>query len=972
MTHDTETAETLMHIACQIKSKLRYYLVRHYPGLMRKRDTQGILPLHIACKNNDIEFISWLFGNILAAVDNNLELNYTEPPVIKRTKSHSDIHSSAASIPPNRSISIFPVSPVDLTSPKVTSSCFFVGDSRNNDECDGDGSDSIMNMREISLTRSHESLRSFTVSVSGSSRSGSSERTFPKTTKSGRKTLQSSSSSDEAVDFGHCDGDSGSSIEPTQHSVLCNGASEEVFLSTKPSMPLLESEVNALLDLENIITPHPLTRTDILDMKPFSIAVDGDSIFHILAREGYSDLLNIIVKVADFLKHQVDLSVLTHREGFSSRLPIEEAIYIKSPECVRMLISLSMEAGLMPMLLQDPHILRGAVFMDNIQLVKILIESGFHKGLKPAISLAIISGFDDVLRVLLYWQTQVVNSMEFSKMKTIYGRRERGLDRGTIKWEEIQLESIHPCWLNDSYHAVESVSKNLKFSHIRSDITEHDFDYFKQLGKDCLYYFDNLVLYHRPNEVGIPLFPITEVNISENQLSSVPPEIFQMQSLSVLRLSHNGLQKLPSSENLYDNIYTSSLRKLELDWNNLTELPEDLFRGVAHSLKELSAQYNQLDSLPPGLWVMPNLKRIKLAHNKLDRLHCFSNPCYFNDHELSKVISTSFTTNDLGELICTSGNSNSHEMKQNMKYLKRLAMFYHTVCTARCPDGPGNISLIYPEMISIHLMRYLDFSRSTDQWVNIPESTRILKMFEDEEFESVTRCTMDLELLDLSYNSFKEFPWDLACISPKLQKLDLRMNKILQMDIIHSSPQHLMSLILIHNQVTTLKNERSYNLPCSNPMRLLCLQDEANGKYCQHCNHPTLESLSNLILDHNRLSYFPIIDDARSELSDISSDSAGFEVVYCDTYFPNLSILSLANNQFTAVPENLHRLLHLSSLTLSHNPINRLPLDMGLINSSNLLLLKLDGLFIRNIPETLLENHTPKQLLNYLKALKQK
>lgn len=1034
-THDVKTAESLMHISCRNVSKLRFYLVHHHPGLLRKRDIHGVLPLHIACKNNDVEFISWLFQNILAAEERDSccrDQLTDNSPVLKKARSFSDLAS-----PSNRSLqSVFPMSPVDLTA--TPSTAFGIPSLSPRGSVDeeggvGGGGDTIMplfeHLRDQGLNLSYDSSRSLTISVCGSSsRSGSSEPpSSRRRSKSSRtRTPCSASSSDEAVFF---EGPT-SDCEETDGALLSKptspGAADVVSSSAESAdganshddgtdrcdngsdrrdngtdrcgddwTSSIEPELELLLDRESLVSPHELSIKEIVDTKPFSVDVHGDSLFHILAREGNAETLGIVVRVAAFLKHQVDLSTLTNREGFSSRLAIEEAIYIRNTECVRLLIHLALVVGQMPSLLQDPHMLRVAVITGDIKLVRVLVESGFHKGLKSALSMAIISDYDDILRFLLYWQAQVVNSTQVSRLREVDGgRRLRRLEAGVVKWEEIQLVRVRPQWLEDSASAVASVSKLLSVSHISTDITEHDFEYFKTLGHDCIEYFDNLRPLAWPGvgvgagvgELRISLVPITELNISENQLSSVPCEIFQMASLRTLLLSHNKLEALPTSGEFHEDIYTSGLTRLVLDSNQLSGLPEDLCRGLAGSLKELSVEYNRLQSLPPGLWVMPGLRRIKLAHNKLDHLHCLSSPEFYVDGQLSKTVTSSFTVGDLGGLVCTSPTPNSAEVRRCAEYLERLAMFYHTVCVARLPQGACKLADIYQEMINIHLARYTNFTHSSGSYTQnggggggggereyVPDSAQVLRLFEEEEFGPASRCTMVIDLLDLSHNSFREFPWDLACISPDLQKLDIRHNRIQQLDLVHSAPRNLSSLIAVWNSIAMLDKQRSMNLPCGNPLRLLCVQDDmAAEAYCQHCNHSTLANLSNLILDNNKISHFPVIDVARSESQPPSSDIAGFEYVYCDPYYPEISILSLAHNEFKTVPKHLDRLTHLSSLTLSNNAITRLPLEMGLMNSSNLLVLKLDNLYLRNIPDMLRDNHTPKSLLNYLKSLQQK
>jgi len=1022
--HEVQTAQTVMHIACEKLSKLRFYLVKHYPRLLKKRDITGKLPLHIACARNDIQFISWLFGKILAIEEDEENSSAVGASSIPRARSLSDVLSPSAIIPPNKSFQNIFSKPQPLYTSRYSSKKLGRASSPQllleDNGVEGLGSDDESeNNDSYSRPLSFIIEKSLSVSYSGSSKSGSSEssgimssrRVFqsfkskimgkehidkesedkisaappippkdndiapPLPPKSYRASppispknsdiedaimpiTLASSSSDSSFSFS-----AGIGVLKGPRTFSFMGYSEEEFLETHKSLQSYQVEVNLLLDLENLIAHHPLTRAEIIGIKPFSVDEGGDTIFHILARNDHYDSLSVMVKVANFLKHQIKLDMLINREGFHSRLPIEEALHVRSHRCVHKLIHLSMVAGLMPQLLQDPHLIKGAVFVNDLKLVRMLIENGFHQGIKPAISLAILSEYRNLLRILLFWQTQVMNSMECARPKKMNGQRVLSLDKGTIKWCEIQLETIDSQWLYDSTCAANSVSQSLRSFPISGDITERNFEYFKALGVECLQYFDNVVSYSAlTTTLPVTLAPITEINISENQLGCVPVELFQMENLKVLRLSHNALTELPVSKDFRENLYKSKLVKIDLDWNHLQELPEDFFCGVASSLVELSVQYNKLEILPPGLWVMPKLKKIKLAHNKLKNLHVLGHSSNFVDFNTSKSISDIFDTDPSGELLCV-GNENLPEIQQLKEYLHRLAKFYVTVFAAK---GINDIDFncVWRDVIDLHLTRYHSLQDSGEIiTASLEESPQYLRLFEvDEDWDTFKKNTVDLELLDLSYNQFGIFPWDLACIAPNLQKLDLRGNSIVNFDIVHSVPKKIHSLILVQNKLVSLNLERLKTFPCGNVIRLLSAEDLITDSYCQHCNHSFLESLSNLMLDQNELSYFPILETSHREASVVSSD--------LDTFYPELSVLSLAKNKFTVVPKNLHHLFHLNSLDLSHNEIVELPLDMGLMNISNLLLLKLDGMYIRNIPEGL--QGKPKQLLYHLKALKQK
>ena len=62
-----------------------------------------------------------------------------------------------------------------------------------------------------------------------------------------------------------------------------------------------------------------------------------------------------------------------------------------------------------------------------------------------------------------------------------------------------------------------------------------------------------------------------------------------------------------------------------------------------------------------------------------------------------------------------------------------------------------------------------------------------------------------------------------------------------------------------------------------------------------------------------------------------------------------------------------------SQLALSYNTaITKLPPSLGLVNHQVMLVLKLEGLFIKNVPAHMLEKSRAKPILSYLKSLYQK
>ena len=968
--NDIHTGESLLHIACKIKSKLRFFYAKTYPELLRTRDCNGAQPLHVACCKNDIGFVSWLFKNILAEDSALDEVQSRSPSTIRRTGSLPNIIDSdlppvpVQSAAPNRKTTaklrtLLDISP--LTSLPIRQiQRPFSSDYTDGELIDEEDGESPFDCEDGGgLNFSFESSRSHTISVGSSKSNGSrSKSNTPPTT-----TLSNGSSNSTSYLRTHRRARSAQPFESSEESSILQSGSR--FEQSE--------EENRLINLALILKESPLKISDLVEIRPFSVTMDGDSIFHILAREGYTQLLTLILKVAEFVRRSIDLKVLVTRDRFSARLPIEEAIHARNVDCVRTILQFTSIAGLLPDLLGDPHLLKNAVFTNDLDMVKVFIEFGFHKGLSPAISLAMMSEYDAILRVLLYYQTQVVNSLEFSRIRH---NRRRTLDRGGIKWVGFQLENINPSWLFDCYNAVDSVSKVFSLMQVFLSADDNH-RFFQQLGRNCLRYFSETFTSPRLSGISQHLTQITQVNLNENQLADVPVELFQLPSLLVLQLSHNQLTSLPSSDKPWERLYTSRISKLELDWNRLTTLPEGLFRDLATSLTELSVECNALQDLPPGLWVIPKLKVLNLAKNNLSRLHYLSSPQYFNDPGLTRTIASCFTITK-GELVCMKTVKNT-DLQEIEDYLIKLADYHYTVCAAKLNACTFNESVM-DEVMGIHLSRMVFFHQMGDgeagyQSLKNPviQGQQIFPTNIEEESESSLCQPNDLEIVDLSYNSFVEIPWDLPCIAPQLKKLHLQNNRIQDLDLVHSMPRFLESLDMDKNSLCNLEKQRPMSLPCGHPLRLLALPENNMGSsYCRHCSHNALEQLAKLSLDHNQLTEFPVTRVISDHTFTNENPSYNYDCFDYQPLYPNLSILSLEANQFTQFPKRLHYLNQLSCVTLSHNGFHEIPPEAGLINSQNLLILKMEGMFINNIPHHLLKKPTPKVLLSYLKALLQK
>lgn len=119
-------------------------------------------------------------------------------------------------------------------------------------------------------------------------------------------------------------------------------------------------------------------------------------------------------------------------------------------------------------------------------------------------------------------------------------------------------------------------------------------------------------LHTLPPRIG-QLTDLASFDLRGNQLRSLPPEIAELSHLTDLDLWNNQLTTLPSKIG-----QLSQLTTLTLSNNYLSELPAEI--GQLSRLKKLSVGRNRLSKLPAEIGQLTNLTTLLLYHNQLRRL----------------------------------------------------------------------------------------------------------------------------------------------------------------------------------------------------------------------------------------------------------------------------------------------------------------------------------------------------------------
>lgn len=119
-------------------------------------------------------------------------------------------------------------------------------------------------------------------------------------------------------------------------------------------------------------------------------------------------------------------------------------------------------------------------------------------------------------------------------------------------------------------------------------------------------------LTHLPPKL-FQLTNLTVLDLGGNHLAHLPPEFFQLTGLTVLYLSHNRLTELPR-----EFIQLANLEWIGLSGNQLAHLPLELFQLT--DLIVLSLSTNQLTHLPSEIAQQTTLTRLDLTDNQLTNL----------------------------------------------------------------------------------------------------------------------------------------------------------------------------------------------------------------------------------------------------------------------------------------------------------------------------------------------------------------
>ncbi|QZA58748.1 leucine-rich repeat domain-containing protein [Candidatus Rhabdochlamydia porcellionis] len=396
----------------------------------------------------------------------------------------------------------------------------------------------------------------------------------------------------------------------------------------------------------------------------------------------------------------------------------------------------------------------------------------------------------------------------------------------------------------------------------------------------------NLNLTSLPDVFYFPSFlnRLSEITLSQNNLTSLPQSFKSLQALTVLDLTDNSfaefpelLVKLPNlkyldlSKNQLTQLPESltelrALQALLVRGNQLTELPIDL--GKLDKLEILELGINQLKNLPESCVNLKNLKDLSISHNQFVRLPEFIG-------SLSRLEELRIRNNQIQDL---------PESLIQLKALKKIYLAYTCLSElslkilCQLPDCSIN-GLEYTSLCQRKRGSYQEDQSTSkeilNQWkqknIGQEPANRVQALHNVRSFcKNANTNTLNLRKLDLTDlpNIFHFEPF-----VSRLEHLDISGNKLQELPPSICSLKALKTLNLSNNQ---FHNESLADLP------ELFLQSA---------------TLIRLELDGNRLNICPKF--------------------LCN--LPNLKVLNISKNDLLCDLEALGSLQNLKDLDLSYN-----------------------------------------------------
>ncbi|XP_069690882.1 leucine-rich repeat protein SHOC-2-like isoform X2 [Periplaneta americana] len=393
-----------------------------------------------------------------------------------------------------------------------------------------------------------------------------------------------------------------------------------------------------------------------------------------------------------------------------------------------------------------------------------------------------------------------------------------------------------------------------------------------------------------PNSFSQNLGNLLHLNLEENKLDQLPPNMSNLLKLQHLNLSHNCLKSLSQDIGMI-----TTLKTLRLENNKLSELPGNFCYLI--NLQQLCVADNNLRYLPTDIGRLVNLEKLDVSGNKIedlpDSVSQLTNLTSFNaaSNKLS-YLSEGFTL--LNKLTVLN-------LSHNMMYEVPYCLF----------TGLPNVSMLDLSH------NYIDNFSQTPNCVNKLRCLRLdhNTLFSIPKWLFRDSCKHILELT-VSHNRYMSGTNNEIFISAStLKKLDLSNCSLTTTSVNFLQVLQNLEHLNLGNEIDTISKQssKSGNVFWDLPMREL--KNSNNLRNLIMCQ----VGLATLPEDFVQLSALQYLDLCFNNLNWLPDS-------FCDLM--NLKECHLSNNELALLPVQMGKLKNLEVLSMDENKLHFLPESM--------------------------------------------
>ncbi|XP_023696226.2 leucine-rich repeat-containing protein 40 [Paramormyrops kingsleyae] len=415
-----------------------------------------------------------------------------------------------------------------------------------------------------------------------------------------------------------------------------------------------------------------------------------------------------------------------------------------------------------------------------------------------------------------------------------------------------------------------------------------------------------------PEDVSL-LAALVVLDVHDNQLTSLPKTIGELQQLQKLNLSHNKLRELP--EQLWS---LTNLRSLQLQQNVLEVLPQGV--GQLANLDELDLSGNQLTEVPDSLGGLNNLVKLNLSHNKLKSL----------------PLGISGMTN-LKLLDCTRNHlENVPPVLAHMTSLEQLYLRHNKL-------------RVLPELSSCKMLKELHVGNNQIESVEAQQlkhltALGVLELRDNKLKNLPDEVTLleGLERLDISNNDISSLPCALGNMT-KLKMLSLEGNSLrtIRRDLLTKGTQEILKYLRSRVQeqpdgnpqdvpqtAMTLPSQAKVNVHAIKTLKTLNYSEKQEASVPDEVFDAVgKDPISSVNFSRNQLCSLPArIIELKDTVTDINlgfNKLTSIPVEFC--MLQGLAHIDFRNNLLESLPEELESLTKLRSVILSFNRFKDFP-----------------------------------------------